>query len=102
MIEIRSNPDKVFQVVEHPAIVYDADTFVVIKIGDAVNIKAYYDNTIKALNSMKSTAAESFVDSLRYTELPANQELIDNIFNITGYLQRFINSLSTSENNGRL
>lgn len=92
-VKIRDYNGAVLNVVEHPAIVYDKDTYTLFRIGEASEIKEYYEK----LKSIKCGYDEicQLVDSIAYMELPNNQELIDNLFNITGYLGQFIRQCET-------
>lgn len=95
MVEIRDGQGKLYRTIQNPAIVYDSDTYTLFKIGEANEVKDYYDKMLSELYTDGGRTAMEFVDSVKYMELPENQGLVDKIFNITGYLQKFIESLDT-------
>ena len=98
MLELRDANGKVYNTIENPAIVYDSDVYTLIKIGEAREVKAYYNRVMACMKSQSSKVdgmpdMKHLVNSLVYMEIPRNQELLDKLMNITGFLRQFVETM---------
>lgn len=84
MFEIRDGKGKVFNRVENPAIVFDRDTFTLLKIGELEEMQNYWELVTQTyhnggfLNMVKATTL---------MELAHDQEEINRVFQNTGYIK---------------
>ncbi|MCR6108646.1 hypothetical protein HXA34_20335 [Salipaludibacillus agaradhaerens] len=85
LFEIRDEKGEVYNRVENPAAVFDAESGTLHKIGEA-------DKMQRAFNAMTETYREAglhgMADDLHYMELPKDQEEIDKVFQNADYIKR--------------
>lgn len=81
MYQIRDGNGKVYSEVEHPAMVFNMNTGVMIKIGEFKDMLGYHATMCKAY---EATGFDDIASELAVAEIP-NQEEIDKVFQITGY-----------------
>lgn len=81
--KIRSE-SKTYSKVEHPAAVFDRTTGVLFAIGESDDMKKQYDSICSAY--IKSGYRE-FSEPITYMDLPRDQDEIDNVFQISGYIK---------------
>lgn len=74
--------NKIIRKLENPAIIYDLKSGLV-KIGE---IKEVQETFTSLVDRYKLNGFSELADDLRYLELPHDEELIDKIFNISGYI----------------
>jgi hypothetical protein len=83
-IAIRDAQGQVYNRVENPEVIFDSETYTLIKIGERDKIKAYYDDMCR---KYKRAGFFDEVSHLTYMDLPKDQDIVDKVFNITGYIQ---------------
>lgn len=84
---VRDGKGKVYQMLHNPAVLFDKDSGVLHKIGEAQQIKAIHeDYDLK----YREKGFHDMANDLTYLELPLDQDLVDNIFQKTGYLKKAI------------
>ncbi len=76
---------KVFNIVENPAAVFDKSCGTLLKIGEYEAMKAYQLNSIKAY---REAGLHDIMEDIVVMELPHDQEEIDKVFQISGYIKR--------------
>lgn len=84
MIEIRNTQGEVFNRVNRPTVVFDSETFTWHKIGELEDMIEYLHESRDAYSK---AGLRAMAKSLKLLELPQDQELVDNVFNITGYIR---------------
>ena len=80
---IRNAYGEVYNEVLEPTVVLDIDTGTLHKIGEYDDVESYYNELIEAYNS------HGYFDqanSIALFSLPKDQEIIDNVYNNTGYV----------------
>lgn len=104
MIKIRANGE-VFNEVENPSIVVDIvekenepNEYIMMKIGEKENMQDYYNLVLKRY---KENGFENQIN-LAIIDLPRNQELVDRVFQTTGYLSRVLKDVDFNDNNFNL
>ena len=87
-ILIRDN-FQVDNVVKRPTVIFDNETKVLYKIGEYVDMLDYYNKFKEDLALSGETKRMAALDIL---ELDKDQELIDKVFNVPGYLGKVLRS----------
>lgn len=84
-VQIRDSSGNVFNTLEHPVeVVDDIDgELVLFKIGEPSEMLVYYDILREAIPSA----------NIKMVEIPRNQEMIDMLFNNTGYINKFYKAI---------
>lgn len=88
-VQIRDE-NQVYQIVQHPAILYDKRDFILLKIGEKEKILKRYE---KMRKHYIQSGLEDIACDLAVLELPPNQKLIDDLFQYPGRFQRFVEQL---------
>ena len=70
-----------------PAVLFDAENYVLIKIGNYEDLSKYY---MDAVTKAKAVGQSWLTDSWFLWELPGDAELMNNILDITGYLKHYL------------
>jgi hypothetical protein len=83
VVKIRSD-NKVYREVKKPAAVYDFESGL-LKIGEEDEMKKYYEVIVKSYEFLDMP---QFAATIRFIRLPDDQQLIDKIFNISGFICR--------------
>lgn len=83
-LEIRDEKT-VYNRVENPAAVFDKESGTLHKIGERDDMLTYFN---MASGKYRASGHHDMADELTYIELPKNQQEIDRVFQITGYIQR--------------
>ena len=86
MIQIRDGRGHVFNTVVEPAVVFDSDTGTLHKIGEKNEMEVYLQ---EAQLKYRQAGYVMEANSLMMMSLPADQNLVDDIFQITGFLRTF-------------
>ncbi len=73
---------------ENPACFFDKETFTLMKIGERELVKELYNYHRAAY--LKGGYNKQ-ADSLVMVDLPKDQDIIDKVFNISGYCKNFVN-----------
>lgn len=76
----------IYNSVKTPAVVFDKDLGVLLKIGDYSEMEKYYEITT---NIYKERSLNFMVESLILLELPKDQDIVDKVFQNTGYLKSY-------------
>lgn len=71
--------------VENPAAVFDRETGTLHRIGEREAMLTYFN---VASETFRANDLHTEADSLTYMELPKNQQEIDRVFQITGYIKK--------------
>lgn len=85
---IRNAYGEVFNEVSRPTVVFDTETGTIHKIGDFGVVYKFYDQITTAY------VDAGFINQARamaLMELPKDQEIVDNVFNNTGYILKIHN-----------
>lgn len=97
-VSFRSGGVVYLENVKRPCFVYDKVTYSRVKYGD-------YPFVISSFNSMRKAYIEAgfegMADDLVFVEVPANQVLIDDIFQSDGRFTRFVKELEVEKSNDR-
>lgn len=83
-IQVRDGYGKVYQTLKNPAVLFDKDSGVLLKIGEAHHIAMAHEEYAA---KYREHGHHGMANDLTYLELPLDQELVDNIFQKTGYLR---------------
>lgn len=75
----------VHNTVENPAAVFDRESGTLHKIGERENMLAYFNDTH---DKYRDNGLHHDAENLTYMELPEEQEEIDKVFQITGYIKK--------------
>lgn len=90
LFEIRDNKN-VYNKLANPAVVFDKQCGTVLAIGE-------YDDMVNRMNHMCDTYTvhgfPEMVDPIAVIELPKDQDEIDKVFQITGYILRLYERLT--------
>ncbi len=89
MILIRSERE-VYNQVENPAVVYDRNLCMMIKIGEREDMLAYQHRVVQAYIA---NGFDSMVSDVGFMALPKDQEIVDKVFNCSGYLKTLITQM---------
>lgn len=90
MFKIQDEKGKVFNKVENPAVVYDRKTFTMIKIGERETMLEYHqfvEQTYRNAGFIEQAEDTTFMD------LPPDQEIIDKVFQNTGYIEQLLKTI---------
>ena len=90
MIKIRDSKGEIFNEVKNPAVVADKSprgNYIMLKIGEREDMEKYYDTVVSNFEKMKFP---QFAKDLCLVDLPKEQEIVDRVFQTTGYIDRFI------------
>lgn len=82
--QIRSE-EKVYNKVEQPAAVFDKSTGALFGIGESRTMIEQYDHIC---NAYLANGMPEMTKSITYMDLPKDQEEIDKVFQITGYIKQ--------------
>lgn len=75
----------VYNKVTRPTVVFDKEDGVLLKIGEYDTMRNYYDQ----IHGVYTQAGlHDIANELVLMELPKDQEIIDKVFNIAGYIKR--------------
>lgn len=85
MWEIRDEKGEVFNRVKEPAVVFDRETGTIYKIGEYEVMEEYFNRT---QTLYRSQGFGDIADEMILMELPGNQQIIDRVFQISGYVKR--------------
>lgn len=91
---IRDGKGEIYNKVKEPAVVFDNESGTIYKIGEYKVMKTYHQDVVKTYDN---AGFKEMGDSLCLLELPRKQELIDKIFQNTGYLKIYYKSLFIKE-----
>lgn len=83
--QIRDEKGQIFNTVEEPAAVFDKESGTLHKIGDRENILSHFEVMTQAY---RVHGFHDIADDITFMELPKNQEVIDKVFQNTGYIKR--------------
>ncbi|MGX1195760.1 hypothetical protein [Metabacillus sp. SLBN-84] len=84
IFEIKDEQGFIHNKVTNPAAVFDKDSGTLHKIGEREEILDYFN----AMNeAYRGAGFHDIADDLHYIELPKDQEEIDKVFQITGYIK---------------
>lgn len=83
--KIKDDKGEIFNTVEHPAAVFDRETGTLHKIGNRETILEQFNVITEAY---RAHGFHDIADDVIYMELPKDQEEIDRVFQITGYIKR--------------
>lgn len=83
---IRDECGKVFNKVNTPAVVFDKESGVYHKVGEYDILKDYYDLAVKAY---RTQGFPEMARNLVLLELPKDQEVIDKVFQNSGYIKTY-------------
>jgi ketopantoate reductase len=83
-IQIRSG-NTIYNTVENPAAVFDRSSGTLHRIGEREVMRKYLDESIEIY---RKNGFRDIADDLVYMELPLDQEEIDRVFQITGYIKK--------------
>jgi len=75
----------IYNQVESPAAVFDADTGTLLKIGESDIIFNYYEDLQQVYRD--KGFPKLMADALVFVDLPKDQELIDQIFQCSGFIK---------------
>lgn len=87
--KIRANGE-IFNRVSRPACVFDRENGALLKIGEFDEMKQYFHNTTAVY---RSHGFNEIASDIVFMELPKDQDEIDKVFQITGYVTRLYNTL---------
>lgn len=87
MIQIRSG-NTVYNEVKRPTVVFDREVWVLLKIGEYEVMREYCSEKRKKYTSIGRLDVANGIELL---ELPQDQELVDKIFQNSGYLRVYYN-----------
>lgn len=103
MMHIKDHYGNTIMTLEKPAIVYDTDTYILFRVGEAHIIKKYYKELIeetriksKQLGILDEQQQERFISTIFYMELPIDRDTayeIEKLIYRTGYLKEYIRKL---------
>lgn len=93
-IEIRSENGQVFNTIIRPAVVADVVSGVIFKINEYEIMESYYSSVIKAYTDC---GLHDIAKQILLIELPKDQDQIDKIFQISGYVKTFYDNLIKKE-----
>lgn len=82
--EIRDENGVVYNRVENPAAVFDSDSGTLLRVGDREAMLAFFNLTNE---KYRMTGFHDIANAMVYMELPKNQQEIDRVFQITGYIK---------------
>ncbi|AJD93309.1 hypothetical protein JMA_39910 (plasmid) [Jeotgalibacillus malaysiensis] len=85
-VQVRDEKGHIFNTLTTPAVVFDKEAGVMHKIGEYDDMKTVFD---MYQQTYRSGGFDSMADSIVLLELPLDQELIDNIFQNTGYIGNY-------------
>lgn len=80
----------IYNEVTEPAVVYEQETGTLYKIGEKKVMEKYYKE-VQEKYQLGGFPKEA--ENVRFMELPPNQELVDKIFQNSGYLKRFVDEM---------
>lgn len=80
---VRDAKGNIFNELINPAVVFDKDLGVLLKIGEFDVMLEYYKETVNLYNNAKIGHA---AESIALMNLPKNQDEIDKAFQISGYI----------------
>jgi len=83
MLNIQDNRT-IYNQVDSPAAVFDADTGTLYKIGESVDIFNYYEETQQLY---RSKGFPDMADALIFVDLPKDQDLVDKVFQCSGFIK---------------
>lgn len=83
MFKIQDGSGRLFNEVQNPAVVYDAQGSVLLKIGEWENMMVYY-NYLQEL--YRNNGLSDVASDICLMELPKDQEEIDKVFQICDYI----------------
>lgn len=86
MMLVRDETGKVFNKVSNPAIVFDKESGVYHKIGEYEIMKSYHEAAVVVY---QRNEFYKMAEDLILLELPKDQEVLDNVFQISGYIKKF-------------
>lgn len=93
-VKIQDPNGTVYNTVYNPAVVFDKESGTWHKIGEFEDMKEYYQMSVL---EYKKHNLEKMANDLVLLELPLDQELIDNIFQITGFIKNVYSSIKEGE-----
>jgi len=85
MINIQDG-NHIYNKVNKPAAVFDLDTGTLYKIGESEDIFAYYE---EVQHVYEESCLFDMADNLIFIELPKDQDLIDKIFQNSGFIKKW-------------
>lgn len=83
--EIRDEKGIVYNRVENPAAVFDRESGTLHKVCEREAAIAYFN---MATEKYRAHGHHDIADDVTYMELPKNQQEIDRVFQITGYVKK--------------
>lgn len=83
--EIIDGNGVIYNRVENPAAVFDKESGTLNRIGERDDMLTYFN---MASGQYRANGHHHIADELTYMELPKNQQEIDRVFQITGYIKR--------------
>lgn len=89
MILIQDESGEIYNKTNNPAVVFDKESGVYHKIGGYNSMKSYYE---VARTAYEANGFQEMADNLILLELPKDQEIVDKVFQITGFLKTFYES----------
>lgn len=93
--EIRDEKGEIFNTVEEPAAVFDRETGTLHKIGNRENIMAHFNVMTQAY---RAHGFHDMADDVTFMELPKDQEILDKVFQNSGYIKRLYEQSLIGEN----
>ncbi|MCM3109977.1 hypothetical protein [Lederbergia lenta] len=83
MFQIRDGSGKVFNRVNNPAVVYDSNDSVLLKIGEKETMQQFFEFV---QNRYRAYGFHDMANDIALMELPKDQEEIDKVFQICDYI----------------
>lgn len=83
---IRDGYGTVFNEVENPAVVFNKDSGVYYKVGEYELLKVFHEDVVNGYNEQGFVG---MANSLTLLELPKDQEVVDKIFQNSGYVKLY-------------
>lgn len=80
---IRDEKGHIFNRVKNPTVVFDGRDAILQKVGEKESMEDYFDSCQK---QYRSAGLHAIADDLVLMEIPKDQETIDKVFQITGYI----------------
>ena len=85
--QIRDEKGTIFNTVTEPAVVFDKACGTVLKIGQYENMDAYFSMMYTKYSTM---GFQDEANDLALLALPKDQEIIDKVFQNTGFILRYL------------
>lgn len=89
--DIRDEKGEVFNTVTHPAVVFDKQCGTLQKIGEYADMETYFNVTQAAY---RKAGFPDVADDVTLMDLPRDQDIIDKVFQNTGYLLTLYKNLN--------